>query len=168
MNTTHGNFLSEAIMALSEIFSQLCTKAVVLLALLLIQLMLLIKKLRSDTRPITTTQYLKLIERKNPTICFTKRLRQEGAECRVCLSEFQEGEKVRNLKCKHTFHRDCLDKWLQQYWATCPLCRNQVLPDDIVAKYRELQNQVESDGNDEQIMFLLSALHGGSSLHRFL
>ncbi|KAF7840003.1 putative E3 ubiquitin-protein ligase XERICO [Senna tora] len=154
--------------AISEIFSKICTKAIILLALLLIQLMLLIKKLRSETRPISTTQYLKLIEQKNPTISFTKRLKQEHVDCRVCLSELKEGQRVRNLKCKHTFHKDCLDKWLQQYWATCPLCRNQILPDDVVAKYRQLQNQVESDGNDEQINFLLNALRGGSSLHRFI
>ncbi|KAK4271567.1 hypothetical protein QN277_020243 [Acacia crassicarpa] len=80
-------------MALSEIFSQFCSKVVVLLALLLIQLMLLTKKLRSDTRPITTTQYLKLLERKNPTTCFTKRLRQEDAECRCAYLNSKKGKR---------------------------------------------------------------------------
>ncbi|KAI4345205.1 hypothetical protein L6164_012348 [Bauhinia variegata] len=152
--------------AISELFSKLYTKTMVVLTLLLVELVLLIQHLKSDTRLITPTQYLKLIEEKNPTIRFTKRLKQpENMECRVCLSEFEEGEKVRNLKCKHTFHKDCLDKWLQQCWATCPLCRNQVLPENVVAKYRRLQNQTENDdaNHDDQIMVLLSGLRGGAA-----
>ena len=86
-------------------------------------------------------------------------------ECRVCLSEFEDGEKIRKLQCDHVFHKDCLDTWLQQYCATCPLCRTKVLPDDVVASYRRMRNQVEYDGNEEELIFLLSALHG-NSFHR--
>ena len=87
----------------------------------------------------------------------------EPIECTVCLSEFEEGDKVRNLQCKHTFHKDCLDSWLQHYCrATCPLCRTKVVPDEIVDSYRRMRNQVEYDGNDEEIVFFLSALHGNN------
>ncbi|RDY07009.1 E3 ubiquitin-protein ligase RHA2A, partial [Mucuna pruriens] len=130
-----------------------------------------LKKKRRSLRPISTQQYLKFIEKKNPTICYSKRrLKAKNAECRVCLSEFEEGEKVRKLKCQHTFHRDCLDKWLQQYWATCPLCRKQVVPHDVVFKHRQHQNQTEAafNGNDQQIPLLLTAFHGGNTLHRYL
>ncbi|TKY47624.1 E3 ubiquitin-protein ligase RHA2A [Spatholobus suberectus] len=153
---------------LSKLFNKLCGKMIVVLASLLIELIILIQKLRS--RPISTRQYLKLIEKKNPTICYTKRLKAVPAECRVCLSEFEEGEKVRKLKCQHTFHRDCLDKWLQQYWATCPLCRKQVVPDDVVFKHRQHQNQAEAgfNGNDEHRPYLLSAFRGSNTFHRYL
>ncbi|KAK7247468.1 hypothetical protein RIF29_42351 [Crotalaria pallida] len=154
-----------------ELFYQLYTKTIVLLTYMLIELILIIRYLKSDTHPIaTTTQYLKYIEEKNPTICYTRRLRpDEQVECRVCLTELEEGEKVRELECKHTFHKDCLDKWLQQYCATCPLCRNKVLPDDAVANYHlQLQNQVDNDEIDDQLMSLLSALRSGSTLHRYL
>ncbi|XP_061337432.1 probable E3 ubiquitin-protein ligase XERICO [Gastrolobium bilobum] len=146
---------------ISKLFHQLCGKIILLLACLLIELIVLIRKLTTeDTSPITTEQYLKFIEEKNPTICYTKGLRTEHVECRVCLSEFEEGDKVRNLKCKHTFHKDCLDKWLLEYWATCPLCRKKVLPDAVVSKHRQLLNQVDFNGNDEQPPFLLSVLRG--------
>ncbi|KAG5155342.1 hypothetical protein JHK82_013311 [Glycine max] len=151
-----------------EFLYQLYAKAIVLLTYMLIQLIFIIQYLKSDTHPISTTQYLNFIEEKNPTIQFNRRLKAEHIDCRVCLSEFQEGEKVRNLNCRHTFHKDCLDQWLQQYCATCPLCRNQVLPDDVVANYNLLQNQAEYDGNDDQLIFLLSALRGGSTLRRYL
>lgn len=151
-----------------EFLYQLYAKAIVLLTYMLIQLIFIIQYLKSDTHPISTTQYLNFIEEKNPTIQFNRRLKAEHIDCRVCLSEFQEGEKVRNLNCRHTFHKDCLDQWLQQYCATCPLCRNKVLPDDVVANHNLLQNQAEYDGNDDQLIFLLSALRGGSTLRRYL
>ncbi|XVF17167.1 hypothetical protein REPUB_Repub10bG0096100 [Reevesia pubescens] len=163
--------------ALSEFFSHLCTMTIVFFTLLLLEIVILIRSITggvcdSEKRLITTTQYLKFIEEKNPTIRYSRRssssskqLDHSNNECAVCLSELEEGEKVRRLNCKHTFHKDCLDRWLQQCWATCPLCRTKVLPDEIVANYHRLQNQVEYDGSDEEMIFLLSALHG-NSLHR--
>ncbi|KAK7399494.1 hypothetical protein VNO78_10678 [Psophocarpus tetragonolobus] len=154
--------------SVSEFLYQLYAKIIVLLTYMLIELILVIRYLKSDTRPISTTQYLNFIEEKNPTICYSRRLKSEHIDCRVCLSEFQEGDKVRNLNCRHTFHKDCLDQWLQQYYATCPLCRNKVLPDDVVANFNMLHNQVEYDGNDDQLIFLLSALRGSTTLHTYL
>ncbi|XP_027364453.1 probable E3 ubiquitin-protein ligase XERICO [Abrus precatorius] len=154
--------------ALSELLYQLYSKTIVLLTYILIELILIIRYLKSDTNSISTTQYLNFIEENNPTIRYTRRLKVDHLDCRVCLSEFEEGENVRNLNCKHTFHKDCLDQWLKQYCATCPLCRNKVLPDHVVEKYHLLQNQLEYDANDDQLIFLLSALRGGSTLHRYL
>ncbi|KAF7095383.1 hypothetical protein CFC21_097566 [Triticum aestivum] len=48
---------------------------------------------------------------------------QAASECAVCLSEFQEGERLRLLPpCLHLFHIDCIDAWLHAT-ANCPLCR---------------------------------------------
>ncbi|XP_031111583.1 RING-H2 finger protein ATL16 [Ipomoea triloba] len=49
-----------------------------------------------------------------------------ACECAVCLSEFQETEKLRMIpNCGHVFHIDCIDIWLQSN-ANCPLCRNSI------------------------------------------
>ncbi|EMS60557.1 E3 ubiquitin-protein ligase RNF13 [Triticum urartu] len=32
------------------------------------------------------------------------------------------------LRCRHVFHRECLDSWLLRPRATCPLCRDRLLP----------------------------------------
>ncbi|KDP35198.1 hypothetical protein JCGZ_09357 [Jatropha curcas] len=158
--------------AVSEFLCRLYTVAIVFLSLLVLEAVILFRSVtgtvaNSDKRVISTTEYLKLIEEKNPAILYTEKLRQQSeVECAVCLSEFLVGESVRKLKCKHTFHRDCLDKWLQQYLATCPLCRTKVLPDEIVADYHRLQDQVDQyDGSDEEMIFLLSGIHG-NGLHR--
>ncbi|XP_058077950.1 RING-H2 finger protein ATL16-like [Magnolia sinica] len=47
-------------------------------------------------------------------------------ECAVCLSEFQDNERLRLLpNCTHAFHIDCIDTWLQTN-ANCPLCRSSI------------------------------------------
>nr|GMD16891.1 E3 ubiquitin-protein ligase RHA2B-like [Ipomoea batatas] len=50
----------------------------------------------------------------------------EAVECAVCLCKIEEGEEVRDLRCNHIFHRDCLDRWLATGRNSCPLCRTQV------------------------------------------
>lgn len=49
-----------------------------------------------------------------------------GSECPVCLSEFNDGEEVRQLmSCKHFFHAPCIDLWLHSH-SNCPICRASV------------------------------------------
>ncbi|XP_055824491.1 RING-H2 finger protein ATL43 [Solanum dulcamara] len=56
----------------------------------------------------------------------------EGLECAVCLNKFESSEILRLLpKCKHAFHIECVDTWLDAH-STCPLCRYQVDPEDIL------------------------------------
>ncbi|KAK4421819.1 RING-H2 finger protein ATL16 [Sesamum alatum] len=64
--------------------------------------------------------------RSIPILEFKKTARpgkNESCECAVCLSEFQEEEKLRVIpNCGHGFHVDCVDVWLQNN-ANCPICR---------------------------------------------
>ncbi|XP_030440192.2 RING-H2 finger protein ATL52-like [Syzygium oleosum] len=51
----------------------------------------------------------------------------EGAECSVCLSEFEEDETLRLLpKCNHAFHVPCIDTWLRSH-TNCPMCRAPIV-----------------------------------------
>ncbi|KAG0220965.1 hypothetical protein BGX31_010330 [Mortierella sp. GBA43] len=45
------------------------------------------------------------------------------SKCLVCMSEYEEGENMRALKCKHGFHQECIDKWLTTGANKCPICR---------------------------------------------
>lgn len=31
----------------------------------------------------------------------------------MCLSEYNNGEEVKRLRCRHIFHGDCIDPWLK-------------------------------------------------------
>ncbi|XP_050215894.1 E3 ubiquitin-protein ligase ATL42-like [Mercurialis annua] len=55
---------------------------------------------------------------------------KKGLECAVCLSKFEDIEVLRLLpKCKHAFHIDCVDQWLEKH-SSCPLCRCKVSSED--------------------------------------
>ena len=58
----------------------------------------------------------------------------EEIECAVCLCKIEEGEEIRELRCEHLFHRDCLDRWVGCKRATCPLCRGSLVPRKIVTE----------------------------------
>lgn len=33
-------------------------------------------------------------------------------KCTVCQTDFEDGERIRTLRCLHMFHKDCIDRWL--------------------------------------------------------
>uniref|UniRef100_A0A7N0VAE1 RING-type domain-containing protein n=1 Tax=Kalanchoe fedtschenkoi TaxID=63787 RepID=A0A7N0VAE1_KALFE len=45
--------------------------------------------------------------------------------CAVCLNRLEEEDAVRRLRCRHVFHAECIDKWIEydHEHVTCPLCR---------------------------------------------
>ncbi|XP_024968445.1 RING-H2 finger protein ATL43 [Cynara cardunculus var. scolymus] len=68
---------------------------------------------------------------------------KDGLECAVCLSRFDRSEVLRLLpKCKHAFHIECVDTWLDAH-STCPLCRFRVDPEDIFLVLGE--NEISRD-----------------------
>ncbi|KAJ0881845.1 putative transcription factor C2H2 family [Helianthus annuus] len=84
---------------------------------------------------------------------------RNGLECSICLSRFEDVEVLRLLpKCKHAFHIDCVDQWLEKH-SGCPLCRCKVSEEDVTlfaysSSFRFLNNQ--------------SAAHEGSNLELFV
>ncbi|KAL3518039.1 hypothetical protein ACH5RR_020628 [Cinchona calisaya] len=45
------------------------------------------------------------------------------SDCSICLGLYEDEEMVKVMPdCLHTFHSDCVDKWLRNR-STCPLCR---------------------------------------------
>lgn len=57
--------------------------------------------------------------------------------CSICRSDFQRGEKLRVLPCKHLFHQQCIDQWLlgsrsapEMHTNCCPLCKADVSCED--------------------------------------
>lgn len=60
-----------------------------------------------------------------PTVAFSSEHAGTQTDCRICLSDYEEGEQVTTLPCRHTFHSSCANQWLQQS-PTCPMCRAHV------------------------------------------
>lgn len=51
----------------------------------------------------------------------------DGTVCGICLDEVQE-ESIGSfpLECSHTFHSNCLIRWLRQGNLSCPCCRSDL------------------------------------------
>ncbi|KAJ4977400.1 hypothetical protein NE237_002506 [Protea cynaroides] len=54
---------------------------------------------------------------------------QSEQECPVCLNRFEPDSEVNQLCCDHLFHKICLEKWLDYWNITCPLCRTPLIPE---------------------------------------
>ena len=46
--------------------------------------------------------------------------------CPICqCDEYEDGDVVRRLQCRHTFHSECVDSWLARK-KSCPLCQRNI------------------------------------------
>lgn len=147
--------------SLSQILANIYTMAMLFFSILLLELFILVRAAAGAAvrRSITTDQFLKIVDQKAPARRYAA---APPEDCSVCLSAYEEGDEVRKLKCDHKFHKACVDTWLLQDSATCPLCRRPVLPADVVVKHRNHRLREFHDGNagDDELMLMLYALNG--------
>jgi hypothetical protein len=61
--------------------------------------------------------------------------------CPICLVEYEVGDDIRCLPCKHEFHKSCVDPWLANN-ASCPACRHSL--SDLVSLTTSVDNFVQS------------------------
>lgn len=47
--------------------------------------------------------------------------------CAVCLEDYEDGAVLRILPCNHRFHCSCIDAWLINWRAFCPICKQDVV-----------------------------------------
>jgi len=51
----------------------------------------------------------------------------EQLVCAICLDDFHPRHTIRELPlCHHTFHRECIDRWVFQGRAVCPVCKAEM------------------------------------------
>ena len=44
-------------------------------------------------------------------------------ECIICGKEYEKGDKITILECEHKFHKECINKWLNEGKNICPMCK---------------------------------------------
>ena len=49
----------------------------------------------------------------------------DKTQCKICLTDFDDDDRLRALPCTHSFHQQCIDKWLETK-AECPICKLQI------------------------------------------
>lgn len=50
---------------------------------------------------------------------------KEKRNCPICLVDFENGDRVRKLPCKHMYHPECIDAWVKKT-KNCPLCKEEL------------------------------------------
>lgn len=49
----------------------------------------------------------------------------EHTDCRICITDYADGDKVTSLPCGHRYHKRCIETWLRKK-AECPICRTNI------------------------------------------
>ncbi|KAL6661938.1 hypothetical protein ACP70R_001322 [Stipagrostis hirtigluma subsp. patula] len=62
-----------------------------------------------------------------PSVTYQAQEKQDGnmEQCVICRVEFEEGESLVGLPCKHSYHSECINQWLQLN-KVCPMCSSEV------------------------------------------
>ncbi len=60
----------------------------------------------------------------------------EDKTCLICMSSLEEGQRMGDISCGHSFHVDCLKEWIERRNA-CPLCNAEVAESHIVRVSKE-------------------------------
>ncbi|KAL6078198.1 RING-H2 finger protein ATL80 [Balamuthia mandrillaris] len=52
-------------------------------------------------------------------------IEEQSRMCAICLCDYEHGEEIRFLPCRHHFHASCVDQWLLQN-KSCASCRTPI------------------------------------------
>ncbi|KAI9344383.1 hypothetical protein BDR26DRAFT_857717 [Obelidium mucronatum] len=55
-------------------------------------------------------------------------------ECAICLEPWKNGEVIKQMKCGHSYHQDCLTMWLEEH-NHCPYCRHQIQTNALFSRF---------------------------------
>ncbi|KAH7391147.1 hypothetical protein DE146DRAFT_680154 [Phaeosphaeria sp. MPI-PUGE-AT-0046c] len=61
--------------------------------------------------------------------------------CAICLDIFDNDAQVRDLRCGHVFHTQCLDEWFARFNEYCPLCHRPIIPGRKIVDKRTFERQ---------------------------
>ncbi|MCL7022144.1 hypothetical protein MKW94_029260 [Papaver nudicaule] len=99
-----------------------------------------------------------------PGITYKKDEHDTQDSCSVCLSNFEDGEDIRQLPiCKHHFHSPCIDMWLYSH-SNCPLCRAKLVVQEEEEEEEEGGSSVVQNSVTEERDLPQRSLRSTSSL----
>ncbi|KJH48768.1 zinc finger, C3HC4 type [Dictyocaulus viviparus] len=138
-----------------DLFRYLIPFVVVVGFCFIVLLISLAIRLCRERRRVARKRLSKRNLRKIPTRRFRKG--DEPETCAICLDDFIEGEKLRVLPCRHTYHCKCIDPWLTQNRKVCPMCKRRV----------GAKNS-DSESSEEEVRQEQPSFQNSSVIHTYL
>ncbi|OVA06708.1 zinc finger protein [Macleaya cordata] len=85
-----------------------------------------------DFRVTPSETFMEEFRSRIPTIQFGSVFKSTRSDhdCSVCLTQFEPESEINRLSCGHVYHKTCLEKWLDYWNITCPLCRTPLMPQE--------------------------------------
>ncbi|KAI8814811.1 hypothetical protein BJ742DRAFT_190444 [Cladochytrium replicatum] len=77
--------------------------------------------------------------------------------CAICIQEYADGDRLRELPCRHSFHVSCIDPWLTSHSAACPLCKRSAGP--------SVRANTTPDGVVRGVVGVMPGVDGGVLVH---
>lgn len=66
--------------------------------------------------------------------------------CAICLCEYEPDDLLRQMPCRHMFHKECVDEWLKLK-RTCPLCKFDIARVNRIRNWRRQHFHRRSNGS---------------------
>lgn len=79
-----------------------------------------------------------------PVVTITEADVLRTLQCSVCMEDYDKGEEVRALPCKHLYHAECIIPWLERH-GSCPVCRKDLNGKDTSAQDDDVTSDDVSD-----------------------
>ncbi|KAL4583097.1 hypothetical protein LXL04_007661 [Taraxacum kok-saghyz] len=107
-----------------------------------------------------------------PSLIFTAVLEDNctSATCAICLEDYNVGDKLRILPCRHKFHTICVDAWLTSWRTFCPVCKRDARTatgDPPASERTPLLSSVASSTALSSSYASSSAIHIGQTSRNF-
>jgi hypothetical protein len=58
---------------------------------------------------------------------YSTEIKEQYKTCTLCLDDYNNESLIRQLKCNHFYHKDCIDPWVLNENYKCPICRDESL-----------------------------------------
>lgn len=68
----------------------------------------------------------------------------EIKKCPIMIYNFEDGEEIAELPCKHIFNKEAIENWLDNEDASCPVCRKKL-------DSKEIKNEDEEEEYNEPV-----------------